>query len=860
MENKYQPELIESKWQKFWQDQQLFKVSEDPAKPKYYLLEMFPYPSGRIHMGHVRNYTIGDVVSRYKRMKGFNVLHPMGWDAFGMPAENAAIQNKTHPAKWTDSNIASMREQLSRMGFSYDWDREVATCKPEYYRWEQKIFTEMFKKGLAYRRHSLVNWCESCQTVLANEQVEQGACWRCDSKVMQKPLEQWFFKITAYAEELLQSTHELPGWPEKVLIMQREWIGKSVGATAYFNVEGSDEKIEIFTTRPDTLYGVTFLSLATEHPLVDKLVKDPQVKKAVEDLRERSRKIDREKRIAEDYEKEGVALGFNAIHPLTGEKIPVYAANFVLMDYGSGAVMAVPAHDQRDFDFAKKYNIPIQVVIEPTSSPSPRNGEGQGEGEVLQKAFTDSGTMVNSAQFSGMPSQEAKKAIVEFLQERKCGLQKVTFKLRDWGISRQRYWGCPIPIIHCPKCGMVPVPEKDLPVVLPLDVEFTGEGGSPLAKLESFKNISCPQCGGGAQRETDTMDTFMESSWYFLRYCSPKYDKGPFDPKAVDYWMGSALRQAQGAGILDPVRAESCRSTTEGVDQYIGGVEHAVLHLLYSRFFTKVLRDLGYLNIDEPFRHLLTQGMVIKDGAKMSKSKGNVVDPNYLIDKYGADTARLFSLFAAPPEKDLDWNDQGVEGSYRFLHRVWTLANQLLQSDFLLNQADEQSLKDLKRKYHQTLKKVTDDVERFQFNTAISAIMELINALQDLRNKAGEGSSGKGAQQDLLREIITNLVLVLGPFTPHFSEELWQKLGNAESVLLQAWPKHDPEALVSDSLNIVVQVNGKLRSNITVPASSVEDFIKQAALADEKVKLHLEGKQIVKTIYVPGKLVSIVVK
>lgn len=831
MENKYQPELIESKWQKFWQDQQLFKVSEDPAKPKYYLLEMFPYPSGRIHMGHVRNYTIGDVVSRYKRMKGFNVLHPMGWDAFGMPAENAAIQNKTHPAKWTDSNIASMREQLSRMGFSYDWDREVATCKPEYYRWEQKIFTEMFKKGLAYRRHSLVNWCESCQTVLANEQVEQGACWRCDSKVIQKPLEQWFFKITAYAEELLQSTHELPGWPEKVLIMQREWIGKSVGATAYFNVEGSDEKIEIFTTRPDTLYGVTFLSLATEHPLVDKLVKDPQVKKAVEDLRERSRKIDREKRIAEDYEKEGVALGFNAIHPLTGEKIPVYAANFVLMDYGSGAVMAVPAHDQRDFDFAKKYQIPIKVVIEaPESSP----GE-------LKKAYVESGTMVNSAQFSGMPSLEAKKAIVELLQEKQAGLQKITFKLRDWGISRQRYWGCPIPIIHCAQCGMVPVPEKDLPVKLPLDVEFTGEGGSPLAKLDSFKNVACPQCGKPAQRETDTMDTFMESSWYFLRYCSPKYDQGPFDPKSLEYWMGE-------------------RGPTQGVDQYIGGIEHAVLHLLYSRFFTKILRDLGYLNIDEPFRNLLTQGMVIKDGAKMSKSKGNVVDPNYLIDKYGADTARLFSLFAAPPEKDLDWNDQGVEGSYRFLHRVWTLANQLLQSDFLLNQADEQSLKDLKRKYHQTLKKVTDDVERFQFNTAISAIMELINALQDLRNKAGEGSSGKGAQQDLLREIITNLVLVLGPFTPHFSEELWQKLGNAESVLLQAWPKHDPEALVSDSLNIVVQVNGKLRSNITVPASSVEDFIKQAALTDEKVKLHLEGKQIVKTIYVPGKLVSIVVK
>ncbi len=833
MEIKYQPELIEAKWQKFWQEKQLFKVTEDPSKPKYYLLEMFPYPSGRIHMGHVRNYTIGDVVSRYKRMKGFNVLHPMGWDAFGMPAENAAIQNKTHPALWTDSNIASMREQLSRIGFSYDWDREVATCKPEYYRWEQKIFTEMFKKGLAYRRHSMVNWCESCQTVLANEQVEQGSCWRCDNKVQQKPLEQWFFKITAYAEELLQATHQLPGWPEKVLVMQREWIGKSVGATAFFNVENSDAKIEIFTTRPDTFYGVTFLSLATDHPLVDQLVKDPAIKKAIEELRERNRKIDREKRIAEDYEKEGVALGFDAIHPLTGEKIPVYAANFVLMDYGTGAVMAVPAHDQRDFDFAKKYNIPIKVVIEPV-------GASQG-GTLLPNAFTDPGIMVDSAQFSGMPSVEAKKAIVEFLEEKKCGLQKVTYKLRDWGISRQRYWGCPIPIIHCAQCGMVPVPEKDLPVKLPLDVEFTGEGGSPLAKLDSFKNVACPQCGKPAQRETDTMDTFMESSWYFLRYCSPKYDQGPFDPKALEYWMGK-------------------RGPTQGVDQYIGGIEHAVLHLLYSRFFTKILRDLGYLNIDEPFRNLLTQGMVIKDGAKMSKSKGNVVDPNYLIDKYGADTARLFSLFAAPPEKDLDWNDQGVEGSFRFLHRVWTLAQGLMQSDFVIQQADEASVKALNRKFHQTLKKVTDDIDRFQFNTAISAVMELINAVQDFKTKAGTGDSGKGEQQELLRKIFHDLVLMLAPLTPHFAEELWQNLGEKESILLQTWPTYDESALVSDTLTVVVQVNGKLRSSLQMPASANEDFIKSAALADEKVKVHLEGKQVVKTIYVPGKLVNIVVK
>lgn len=823
MENKYQPELIEPKWQKFWQENHLFKVTEDLSKPKYYLLEMFPYPSGRIHMGHVRNYTIGDVVARYKRMQGFNILHPMGWDSFGMPAENAAIQNKTHPAKWTDSNIASMREQLSRMGFSYDWDREVATCKPEYYRWEQKVFIEMFKKGLAYRRHSLVNWCDSCQTVLANEQVEQGLCWRCDSKVLQKPLEQWFFKITAYAEELLQDTYKLPGWPEKVLVMQREWIGKSVGATVLFGIEGSEEKLEIFTTRPDTLYGVTFMSIATEHPLIDKLVKDPKIKQEVESLRDRTRKIDREKRIAEDYEKEGVALGINAIHPLTGEKIPVYAANFVLMDYGTGAVMAVPAHDQRDFDFAKKYNLPIKGVIEAV---------GATHASPLREAYVDPGTMVNSAQFNGMPSLEAKKAIVEFLEQKKLGVQKITYKLRDWGISRQRYWGCPIPIIHCGDCGMMPVPEKDLPVELPLDVAFTGEGGSPLKKIDSFVNVSCPQCGKPAKRETDTMDTFMESSWYFLRYCSPHFDKGPFDPKAVEYWMGEH-------NAPQPPLTLRGGETGEGVDQYIGGIEHAVLHLLYSRFFTKVLRDLGYLKISEPFRNLLTQGMVIKDGAKMSKSKGNVVDPNYLIDKYGADTARLFSLFAAPPEKDLDWNDQGVEGSYRFLHRVWRLMAEQKRLSSISKEEHQQ--------LHKTLKKVTEDINRFQFNTAIAALMEFYNFLSEQK----EGCS---------LESLRTFVLMLSPLVPHFSEELWQILGEKESVLLQKWPVYDPAALVSDTLTLVVQVNGKLRGNISVSASASEEQIKETALKDEKVKMHLDGKEIVKTIYVKGKLVNVVVK
>ncbi len=821
----YNPKTIEPKWQNYWQEHQSFKAEEAPSKPKYYLLEMFPYPSGRIHMGHVRNYTIGDVVARFKRMRGFNVLHPMGWDAFGMPAENAAIQNKTHPAAWTKSNIASMREQLKKMGFSYDWNREVATCDPEYYRWEQKIFTEMFKKGLAYRKHSTVNWCEKCQTVLANEQVEQGACWRCESKVIQKPLEQWFFKITAYAEELLQDTFKLKGWPEKVLVMQREWIGKSIGATIRFSIENSKEVIEVFTTRPDTLYGVTFLSLALNHPLVDQLVQDEKIRQALQALRERNKKIEREKRLSEDYEKEGLFLGFYAEHPLTGEKIPVYAANFVLMEYGTGAVMAVPAHDQRDFDFAKKYQIPIKEVIQPVGAPL----------ATPSKAYVDPGIMVHSAQFDGLASEDAKTAIVKFLEEKKVGSAKVTYKLRDWGISRQRYWGSPIPIIYCEKCGTVPVPEKDLPVALPLDVPFTGEGGSPLAKISDFVNVTCPTCHGAAKRETDTMDTFMESSWYFLRYCSPHFDKGPFDSKAVDYWM-----------------------SPDGVDQYIGGIEHAVLHLLYSRFYTKVLRDLSYVKISEPFAHLLTQGMVIKDGAKMSKSKGNVVDPNYLIEKYGADTARLFSLFAAPPEKDLDWNDQGVEGSYRFLNRLWNLIQPWIEKKFCFNAAPE-DLKNLQRKFHQTLKKVGDDLDRFQFNTAIAAIMELVNALQDFfsKSKASAQSTPEGNE---VAGLISQLVIMLSPFTPHFAEEVWGALKKEGRASEQAWPQYDTQALLSDTQRIVVQVNGKVRANLEVALGTSEEELKRLAFADSRVSAQLENKQLVKVIHVPGKILNLVVK
>ncbi len=812
----YNPQTIEPQWQKYWEENQSFKVTE--GKPnKFYLLEMFPYPSGRIHMGHVRNYTIGDVVARFLTMQGKNVLHPMGWDAFGMPAENAAIKNKTHPNTWTEENIRIMRDQLRRMGFSYDWDREFATCDPEYYKWEQKIFIEMFQKGLAYKKQSLVNWCESCQTVLANEQVEQGRCWRCEHSVIQKPLQQWFFKITHYAEELLQETHHLPGWPERVLIMQRDWIGKSLGATTIFVVEGSGEEIEIFTTRPDTLYGVTFLSLATEHPLVDKLVKDPAKKKAIEAFREKTRKIDHEKRVSDAYEKEGIPLGVNVIHPLTGEKIPLYVANFVLMEYGTGAVMAVPAHDQRDFDFAKKYGIPIKEVIVPDVGAGLRPARGRALGSPLQEAYVDPGTMVDSAQFTSMNSEDAKPAIVKFLEEKGVGKAKVTYKLRDWGISRQRYWGTPIPIIYCDKCGVVPEKVENLSVKLPLDVEFTGDGGSPLQKISSFVNTNCPTCGGKARRETDTMDTFVESSWYFLRYCSPKEDKAPFNRKAVDYWMG--------------------------VDQYIGGIEHAVLHLLYARFFTKVLRDLGYCGIGEPFKNLLTQGMVIKDGAKMSKSKGNVVDPEYLIEKYGADTARLFCLFASPPEKDLDWSDTAVEGASRFLKRIWSLVGAHGRAPLRKDASNKEETQFL----HKTIKRVTEDLTRFQFNTAIAALMEFYNFLSDKK----EGPS---------QESLEKIVLLLSPFTPHIAEELWKKLGHSESLLKEPWPSYDESALKTDKVTVVVQVNGKLRGTVELSPLAGEDEVVAAIQSDEKIQAHLAGKTVVKTIFVPGKLLNLVVK
>ena len=823
MEEKYLPSRVEEKWQEFWEADKSFKAIEDRTKEKYYLLEMFPYPSGRIHMGHVRNYSIGDVIARYKRMKGFNVLHPMGWDAFGMPAENAAIQNKSHPAKWTYENIAYMRGQLKRLGLSYDWDRELATCNVEYYKWEQLIFLQMYEKGLAYKKISSVNWCPKCETVLANEQVEDGCCWRCDSTVEQKELEQWSFRITDYAEELLEHTYKLPGWPERVLTMQRNWIGRSTGCEIDFPIEGHLAPIKVFTTRQDTLFGATFMSLAPEHPMALELT-TPENMAAVTAFIEKVKKTDRIKRTAEDFEKEGVFTGSYCINPVTNRRMPVYLANFVLTDYGTGAVMVVPTHDQRDFEFARKYGIPMVVVIQP-------GGESL-DPQTMTEAFTAEGIMVNSGSFDGLKSGAAKEHIADYLEKEGIGKKTVNYRLRDWGISRQRYWGNPIPMIYCDLCGVVPVPETDLPVVLPMDATFTGEGGNPLAKVDAFVNATCPQCGGAARRETDTMDTFVESSWYFLRYCCPDFVSGPLDKEKTEYWMS--------------------------VDQYIGGIEHAVMHLLYARFFTKVLRDLGYCDIDEPFTNLLTQGMVIKDGSKMSKSKGNVVDPNALIEKYGADTARLFSLFAAPPEKDLDWSDQGVDGSFRFLNRVWKLVYDALPVIGNAGALDPARLtgegKGLRRQVHKTIRKVTEDIEeRFHFNTAIAAVMELVNTIQSFEPKNVPQNA------PVVKEAIESVVMLLAPFVPHFTEELWSQLGNDNTLELAGWPAFDAAAAIDEELLVVVQVNGKLRGKLTVAAAASEDDVKGAALADERIKPFIEGKGVKKIVYVPGKLVNIVV-
>ncbi len=850
MDERYRPEKIEKKWQALWDVNEPYRAIEDPSREKFYLLEMFPYPSGRIHMGHVRNYSIGDVVARFKRMQGFNVLHPMGWDGFGLPAENAAMDHGTHPAPWTFENIDSMRVQLKRMGLSYDWKRELATCKPDYYRWEQLIFLKLFEKGLAYKKSSPVNWCPSCQTVLANEQVQNDCCWRCSSLVEQKELEQWFFKTTQYAEELLSEIDNLKGWPESVLTMQRNWIGRSKGCEVDFALEGCDESIRIFTTRPDTLFGVSFMSLAPEHPLVNLLTTDDQRSK-VDSFVARIQSQDADSRTGDELEKEGVFTGSYCIHPITEERIPVFLANFVLMDYGTGAVMAVPGHDQRDFEFAKKYDLPLKVVIQP---------EGQSLCPTsMVEAWTGAGTLVNSGSFDGLTNEEAKDSISLDLVARGKGESKINYRLRDWGVSRQRYWGTPIPIIYCDGCGPVSVPEKDLPVILPEDVTFSREGGSPLARVESFVNVACPSCGKPARRETDTFDTFVESSWYFARYTCPDYEDGPLDPAAVSYWLP--------------------------VDQYIGGVEHAVMHLLYARFFTKALRDLGMLNVDEPFTNLLTQGMVCKETSscpehgwlypeevvngrcsrcdheartgrteKMSKSKKNVVDPNLIISTYGADTARLFSLFAAPPEKDLEWNDQAVEGSSRFLSRVWRVVFDNLE--LILSASAPTSAKgaakDLRRVTHRTIKKVTEDIDgRFHFNTAIASIMELVNAIYALDNKAGNAP--------VLREALESVIRLLAPFTPHFSEELWSLLGHEGGMEVAGWPSWDPAALQEDEKLIIVQINGKLRARLTVALDAAQSDVEALAMTDENVFRNLEGKTIRKIIYVPGKLLNLVV-
>jgi leucyl-tRNA synthetase len=824
LEERYDFKTVEERWQRAWQEQQAFAVTEDPSKPKYYCLEMFPYPSGRIHMGHVRNYAIGDVISRYKRMRGFNVLHPMGWDSFGLPAENAAIKHGIHPQKWTLENIAFMRDkQLKRLGLSYDWSREVTTCLEEYYRWNQWFFIKMYERGLAYKKLSYVNWCPSCATVLANEQVEAGLCWRCSSVVQHKELEQWFFKITAYAEELLSWCDKLTGWPERVLTMQRNWIGKSVGVEADFIVEGSGEKLTIFTTRPDTLFGVTFMSIAPEHPMVESLIAGKPQADQVRAFVQRVLREDKAARTDEKQEKEGIFTGAYAVNPLNNEKVPVWVGNFVLMEYGTGAIMSVPAHDQRDFEFAKKYGIPIRVVIQ--------NAERNLDAATMREAYVEDGTLVNSRQFDGIANNEGKERIADFVEQAAIGKRTVNWRLRDWGISRQRYWGTPIPIVYCNACGAVPVPEQDLPVKLPMDVEFTGKGLSPLAESATFVETACPRCGGKARRETDTMDTFVDSSWYFLRYCSPRDNRSPFDKTAAGYWMS--------------------------VDQYIGGIEHAVLHLLYARFFTKVVRDLGLFSGDEPFLNLLTQGMVIKDGAKMSKSKGNVVDPDFILNKYGADTARLFSLFAAPPERDLDWSDQGVDGAYRFLHRVWSIVYRHNDAIRGVKPAGHEARGDsLYRKVHLTIKKVTEDIEReFHFNTAIAALMELVNEMYD----ATSGGLNGEQRVSVFRSAVDALTLLIAPFAPHFAEELWASLGNTTGVANAAWPAYDPQAIVATEITVVVQVNGKVRSRLTLPAGSSDREIEAAALADPKVREFTGGRQPKKVIVVQGKLVNIVV-
>lgn len=828
IQEKYAPHEIEAKWQKYWEENKTFKVEMDKDKPKSYVLEMFPYPSGNLHMGHVRNYSIGDVIARFRTMKGFNVLHPMGWDSFGMPAENAAIKHNIPPKKWTLENIANMTRQLKALGLSYDWDREVTTCKEDYYKWTQWFFELFYKRGLAVKKESAVNWCDTCNTVLANEQVIDGKCWRCDHEVVKKDLSQWFFKITDYADELLKDLDLLPGWPERVKTMQHNWIGRSEGLEFSFEIPALNDTVAVYTTRPDTAYGVTFMALAAEHPLLKKICENNPKADEINAFCERVRNQSEIERTSSESEKEGVFTGVYCINPFTGRKVEIWVTNYVLYDYGTGAVMGVPTGDQRDWMFADKYGIEKIVTICPVGKELKL--------EEMTCAYEEKeGMLVNSGEFTGMEMHKAMSAIMDKAEAEGFGKRRVNYRLRDWLISRQRYWGAPIPIIYCQHCGEVLVPEDQLPVRLPEDVSFTAGAKSPLATSEEFVHCKCPKCGADATRETDTMDTFLCSSWYYLRYTDAHNDKMPFDKELNNYWGP--------------------------VDQYIGGIEHAILHLLYSRFFVKVLRDAGLVDYDEPFSNLLTQGMVIKDGAKMSKSLGNVVSPEEILSKYGADTARLFILFAAPPERELEWSDQGVEGSFRFLNRIWrivqafeaVLAQKVTEYDHSnLNEAD----KDLRRVLHSSIKKVTNDIEtRFNFNTAISTMMELVNALYAYKEAVKEPNAG------LIYEAISDLIKMMSPFVPHITEELWRGAIDANSsVHEQSWPECDEEALKVDNVEIVLQVNGKVRGRLTVPAEATKEELEKIAMADANVQAHIGDATVRKVICVPGRLVNIVAK
>jgi len=817
---------IETRWQRCWAEDGVYEVSADPARPKYYCLEMLPYPSGDIHVGHVRNYCITDVISRCKTMRGFNVMHPIGWDALGLPAENAAIKRGIHPEQWTRQNIAGMKRQLQRLGFSYPWSRELATCDAEYYRWNQWFFLRMLERGIAYRAKAPVNWCPSCQTVLANEQAEGGICWRCKSTVEQRDMEQWFLRITAYQDQLLEDMKQLAAWPERVLVQQQNWIGKSRGAEVEFPVEGGPA-LRIFTTRIDTIFGATFMVLAPEHPMVDVLLAGQGDAAERKNAIGRLRAQDRRARLEGKVEKEGVFTGRHATNPFTKERIPIWVGNFVLMGYGTGAIMSVPAHDQRDFEFARKYGLEVRVVIQP---------EGEKlEGATLAAAYDGAGMVVNSGPFDGLVAAEAIPKMAAWAEQQGIGKATVTYRLKDWLISRQRYWGTPIPVVYCEKDGVQPVPDRELPVLLPKDAPFTGEGGNPLAKVPSFVEARCPKCGGKARRETDTMDTFVDSSWYFYRYLAPRKDDGPIDPEAVRYWFP--------------------------IDLYVGGIEHAILHLVYSRFWTKVMRDLGLVALDEPVVRLFPQGMVHKDGEVMSKSKGNTIAPDQVIDRYGADTLRLYILFAGPPELAMEWSETGIEGPHRFLQRVFRLVER--HAEALATQARPARPtelpapgRDLRRKVHQTIDKVTRDIEeRIQLNTAVAALMELVNEIYRL-----EPELASEPCRPALREALETLVLLLAPFTPHISEELWRKLGRDGSVVRAAWPVLDPAAAREDQLELAVQVNGKVRGRISVPRDAAEQTIRESALAVPHVREHLQGKEVVKCVVVPGRLVSVVVK